>query len=140
MIGALVWRSNALRKRDRPLLFLTAISCTGLGAVLILLRVSGVVAGAGLGALATPTGTILLAFGYGAMIIAVADLANGKRLLGWAAPLGRMAFTNYLAQSMIFGWIFYGYGLGLFGQLGAAKHWLSGFSSTSARYLSAVGG
>lgn len=107
---------------------------------MILLRVSGVVAGAGLGALATPTGTILLAFGYGAMIIAVADLANGKRLLGWAAPLGRMAFTNYLAQSMIFGWIFYGYGLGLFGQLGAAKHWLSGFSSTSARYLSAVGG
>ncbi|WP_247821687.1 DUF418 domain-containing protein [Bradyrhizobium sp. 187] len=84
-IGALVWRSNALRKRDRPLLFLTAISCTGLGAVLILLRVSGVVAGVGLRALATPTGTILLAFGYGAMIIAVADLANGKRLLGWAA-------------------------------------------------------
>lgn len=121
LIGALVWRSNALRKRDRPLLFLTAISCTGLGAVLILLRISGVVAGVGLGALATPTGTILLAFGYGAMIIAVADLANGKRLLGWAAPLGRMAFTNYLAQSMIFGWIFYGYGLGLFGQLGAAE-------------------
>ena len=41
---------------------------------------------------------------------------RGKRLLGWAAPLGRMAFTNYLAQSVIFGWIFYGYGLGLFGQ------------------------
>ena len=32
-----------------------------------------------------------------------------------------MAFTNYLAQSLIFGWIFYGYGLGLFGRLGAAE-------------------
>ena len=32
-------------------------------------------------------------------------------MLAWAAPLGRMAFTNYLAQSVIFGWIFYGYGL-----------------------------
>jgi uncharacterized protein len=29
-----------------------------------------------------------------------------------------MAFTNYLAQSVIFGWIFYGYGLGLFGRVG----------------------
>jgi hypothetical protein len=31
-----------------------------------------------------------------------------------------MAFTNYLLQSLIFGWIFYGYGLGLFGSLGIA--------------------
>ncbi|WP_311966753.1 DUF418 domain-containing protein [Bradyrhizobium australiense] len=47
-------------------------------------------------------------------------LNSGKRLLGWAAPLGRMAFTNYLMQSLIFGWVFYGYGLGLFGRLGVA--------------------
>jgi uncharacterized protein len=31
-----------------------------------------------------------------------------------------MAFTNYLMQSMIFGWLFYGYGLGLFGKLSVA--------------------
>jgi uncharacterized protein len=37
--------------------------------------------------------------------------------MNWAAPLGRMALTNYLAQSLVFGWIFYGYGLGLFGEL-----------------------
>ena len=66
-------------------------------------------------------GTIVLALGYGAGIIGIANLASGKRLLGWAAPLGRMAFTNYLAQSVILGWIFYGYGLGLFGSLGVAS-------------------
>jgi uncharacterized protein len=27
-----------------------------------------------------------------------------------------MAFSNYLGQSLILGWIFYGYGLGLFGR------------------------
>lgn len=32
-----------------------------------------------------------------------------------------MAFTNYLMQSLIFGWVFYGYGLGLFGRIGAAS-------------------
>jgi uncharacterized protein len=75
----------------------------------------------GIGKLATPLGTVLLGIGYGALILAIANLASGKALLGWAAPLGRMAFTNYLAQSLIFGWIFYGYGLGLFGSIGAAQ-------------------
>ena len=42
----------------------------------------------------------------------------GSKLLGWAAPLGRTAFTNYLLQSLIFGFVFYGYGLGLFGKVG----------------------
>ena len=40
-----------------------------------------------------------------------------QRMLAWAAPVGRTAFTNYLGQSLILGWIFYGYGFGLFGKL-----------------------
>ena len=43
------------------------------------------------------------------------------RALSVFAPLGRMAFTNYVMQSVIFGFIFFGYGLGQFSQLGAAN-------------------
>ena len=64
--------------------------------------------------------TITLALGYGAIVILVANGPHGQKWLGWAAPVGRMAFTNYLAQSVIFALIFFGYGLGLFNRLGVA--------------------
>lgn len=47
----------------------------------------------------------------------------------WLAPLaaaGRMALTNYILQSVICSFIFNGYGLGLYGKVGAAG--LLGFS------------
>jgi uncharacterized protein len=62
----------------------------------------------------------LLACGYGEAILWAAARTRGRAWLAWAAPVGRMAFTNYLMQSVIFGWVFYGYGLGLFGRLGVA--------------------
>jgi uncharacterized protein len=65
-------------------------------------------------------GAVLLACGYGAAIIWASDKPTPQRVIAWAAPVGRMAFTNYLAQSLTFGWIFYGYGLGLFAKLGVA--------------------
>ena len=36
---------------------------------------------------------------------------------------GRMAFSNYLATSVVMGALCSGWGLGLFGQFGAAQRW-----------------
>ena len=36
---------------------------------------------------------------------------------------GRMAFSNYLGTSVVMAALCYGWGLGLFGQFGAAQRW-----------------
>ncbi len=59
----------------------------------------------------------LVAFGYIALVI-LAARRFGPAMKAVFAPVGRMAFSNYLAQSVICTLIFYGHGLGLFMQLG----------------------
>jgi uncharacterized protein len=123
LLGAFTWRTGILQSpstNNRLLLCVAAIGIC-LGAALTFMTSNGVIAAGRLNTSAGFLGTILLALGYGAAVITIASRERGKAWLGWAAPLGRMAFTNYLAQSLIFGWIFYGCGLGLFGRLGAAS-------------------
>lgn len=54
-----------------------------------------------------------------------------SRRLQVLASSGQMALTNYLLQSIICTLIFYGYGLGLYGQVGTA----TGIGLTAAIYL-----
>jgi uncharacterized protein len=63
------------------------------------------------------------------MIAAVAALVilltrNGGALTQRIAAAGRAAFTNYLGTSIIMTGVFYGWGLGFFGELGRAQLWL----------------
>jgi uncharacterized protein len=62
-------------------------------------------------------GSIFTAFGYMCILMLVANNIETHRVKQALARVGKMAFTNYILQSLICTLIFYGYGLGLFGQL-----------------------
>jgi uncharacterized protein len=106
LLGAFIWRTGVLQRASEYRGLLFGIAFAGL----VLTFAAG----------GNTLAPVILALSYGAFIIGLVTTQSGSRLLAWAAPLGRMAFTNYLAQSLIVGWIFYGYGLGLFGRVGTS--------------------
>jgi len=63
-------------------------------------------------------GVLALAASYVCVIVLLFRRPSWRRRLAIFAPVGRMAFTNYLAQSVICVLIFYGLGLGLYGSVG----------------------
>jgi uncharacterized protein len=113
VLGAWIWRSGVLQHaRDNTEAF-------GAAAVI------GILAGVALTSSATPflrsLARVALAIGYGSVIVRIALIDEGRRLLAPFAAIGRMAFSNYILQSVIFSLVFMGYGLGLFGQMGAGS-------------------
>ncbi len=84
-----------------------------------------------LATLAQTIGAPLLMLAYvSAFCLLALSPVWGKRLQV-LAPVGQMALTNYLTQSIVCTLIFYGYGLGLFGQMGMA----AGIGLTIVIYL-----
>src|SRR5882672_3091905 len=69
-------------------------------------------------------GTLLLAAGYAALFALAWQVGAGCRLLSFFSPIGRMAVTNYLLQSLFLSLVFYGFGLGMLGRLGSAPCFL----------------
>ena len=90
---------------------------------------------------------VILAIGYAALVLifcnASADgngnargenqASQGKLSIAFAA-VGKMAFTNYLMQSLILTWIFHGYCLGQFNKMSEAN----GFGLACAVYLAQI--
>ncbi|MCW4460646.1 DUF418 domain-containing protein [Sphingomonas sp. BT-65] len=68
----------------------------------------------------------LMITGWASLIILL--MRPGGALTARIAAAGRMAFTNYLATSLICTTLFYGYGLGWFGELSRAEVYLVVFA------------
>ncbi|MEM8917609.1 MAG: DUF418 domain-containing protein [Pseudomonadota bacterium] len=67
---------------------------------------------------------LLLTIGFAALLILLIQRLAHHAILQRIAAAGRVAFSNYLGTSILMTFIFYGWGLGLFGQFGRAELYL----------------
>jgi len=125
LFGAWIWRTGLLRQlgeHSRVLLhWSAALICAGLllsfehYGFTSTLRSYGAAEN-----LVDGLAPIILAFGYAALLLGLSQSRAMQPVLAWFAPVGRMAFTNYIVQSIVLTLLFYGFGLGLMGRVGVA--------------------
>ncbi|MDO7847543.1 DUF418 domain-containing protein [Hymenobacter sp. M29] len=84
------------------------------------------------GLYALGVGPLALAF---AALFALAWLGRGRAVLRQLAPMGRMALTCYLTQSLIGVFLFYGIGLGWMGHVGPTLLWPLAVAIIAAQLL-----
>jgi uncharacterized protein len=109
VLGMLVWRCGIFSRAAEQRLNIVGLGCL-LGALGIALSLTDA---DGLSSLAP----VCLALAFAAAILYAVECTSARTPLRLFSALGRMAFTNYIAQSLVFGWLFFGYGLGQFGLL-----------------------
>ncbi len=67
---------------------------------------------------------MLMTIGYAALLIGLIRTFRESAWITRIAAVGRAAFTNYLGTSLLMTFIFYGWGLGLYGAIGRAELYL----------------
>jgi uncharacterized protein len=127
-IGAGIMRSGVLldTAKYRRILIVYGLLCGTVGALLILFSQSihtyEPLTGKGLlyqGVMML--GNLPLALAYLCLIAIAMSYATIARLLKIFAPAGKMALSNYLLQSVVASTVFFGYGLGYWGQWGRSS-------------------
>ena len=103
LCGMAAWGYGILREPERHRTLLLAIAIVG--------GVAG----------AAAREPIPLACCYAAVVLLWLMPARVSGIAALFAAAGRMAFTNYLTESVVLGIIFYGYGFALFGRLSPAQ-------------------
>lgn len=138
LLGVQAWRSvlsasSAVRGRALRRARAVGLGVGGVAAVAAAVAATRGVSFGAWGRLVDATSTIPLALGYGASLWLWSERPGRSRRLAPIAAAGRMSLTNYLAQSVTFGAVFYGYGLGLYGRLGPAATALFGLAAYAAQ-------
>jgi uncharacterized protein len=67
---------------------------------------------------------VLMSIGYAALFMGLAQRFSDSALIRRVGAAGQAAFTNYLGTSILMTFIFYGWGLGLFGTVNRAACYL----------------
>ena len=136
VVGMAVWRTGLLREpeRHRGLIF-TVLACTAaVGGISTALLVFGKSSGRSVPAFLTATSShLLLATAYAGGVFVWWSYRRSPKLANYFAAAGQMALTNYLTQSVILSYLFYGYGLGLFGRLNSGPAAMIGVAIYAAQ-------
>jgi uncharacterized protein len=67
---------------------------------------------------------LLMTIGYAALLIGLIRQFSASAWIERVAAVGRAAFSNYLGTSLLMTFLFYGWGLGLYGAVGRAELYL----------------
>lgn len=132
LLGMALWRGRVLRESDRfrPYLWtfcVLAITVGLMNTLTSLFRYRVPHAFALLGS------NIPMALGYAAAWLAWNRSPAAARLLSPLAAAGQMALTNYLTQTIVFSFVFNGWGLGLMGRLSETQAALFGIALYAAQ-------
>jgi uncharacterized protein len=123
-LGASAWRAGLFRGERRTLSRVVAIVGIGVGGALSWALIAKAVDFGTWRDVVSNGCSMLLGVGYGAAVVVAFERPATSRLraaLSVMAPVGRMALTSYLTQSIVLEALFYGWGLGLYGRLGEAS-------------------
>jgi uncharacterized protein len=130
LLGFSVGRNEAYKKLElyRPIIRLVAVGGIVVGLPLNLVYAVTFDSGSWAEILSGTFGVLPLSSGYACVCCLMWLDATGRKRLRHFAPVGRMALTNYVGQSAICAFLFYGPGLGLAGTMGPTLYLPIGFA------------